>query len=142
MEDEAAILAVRRWLALDELQEDAQRWLMKLYAWTGQRGAALRQYRECVRVLEQELGVPPLPETTQLYQAILENQLPARPVAEAPAQAEGPSLINAIEGYPFTGREPELGQLLNIYWTGAGQGALVLIEGEAGIGKTRLAERF
>lgn len=141
-EDENAILAVRRWLALDELQEDAHRFLMKLYAWTGQRGAALRQYRECVRILEQELGVPPLPETTQLYQAILENQLPTRPVVEMPISPQHPTFQIQPEGYPLTGRETELGQLLNIYWTGAGQGALVIIEGEAGIGKTRLAEEI
>ncbi len=141
-EDEAAILAVRRWLALDELQEDAHRLLMKLFSWTGQRGAALRQYRECVRILEQELGVPPLPETTRLYQAILENQLPARPVGEMPPAPDAPAIPNVPESYPLTGREAELAQLLNIFWTGAGQGALVLIDGEPGIGKTRLAEEI
>ncbi|HWQ83471.1 MAG TPA: AAA family ATPase, partial [Anaerolineales bacterium] len=141
-DDNEAIQAVRRWLALDELQEDAHRLLMKLYAWTGQRGAALRQYRECVRILEQELGVPPLPETTQLYEAILENQLPARPAAETPAIPEYPANPTPGEGYSLTGREAELGQLLNIYWTGAGNGAFVVVEGEAGIGKTRLAEEI
>ena len=49
---------------------------MKLYAWSGQRTAALRQYRESVRLLDEELGVPPLEETTELYQAINENRLP------------------------------------------------------------------
>jgi len=142
LQDTQAILSVRRWLAMDELQEAAQRWLMKLYAWAGQRGTALRQYRECVRVLEQELGVPPLTETTQLYQAILENQLPARPLAEPPARVEQPVNLSAPEDYPLTGRDAELGQLQNIYWTGSGRGALVLIEGEAGVGKTRLAEEI
>ncbi len=57
---DAAIQAARRWLALDSLREEAHRQLMQLYEWSGQHGAALRQYRECVRVLEQQLGVPPL----------------------------------------------------------------------------------
>src|SRR5205085_11329466 len=75
-----AIGYARRWLALDPLHEPAHRQLMLLYAWAGQRAAALHQYRECVRVLDQELGVPPLGETTQLYQAIKENQAPPPPV--------------------------------------------------------------
>ena len=74
-----AIAYARRWSALDPLLEEAHRQLMTLYAWAGQRNAALRQYRECVRILEQELSVPPLEETGQLYQVILENRLPPPP---------------------------------------------------------------
>ena len=48
---EAAIAHARRWLALDILHEPAHRLLMTLYAWSDQRAAALRQYRECVRIL-------------------------------------------------------------------------------------------
>src|SRR5262249_26530716 len=51
-----AIVYARRWLALDALHEPAHRALMQLYAWSGQRSAALRQYRECVRVLHENLG--------------------------------------------------------------------------------------
>src|ERR687897_2061318 len=76
---EAAIAHARRWLAMDPLHEPAHRMLMALYAWSDQRAAALRQYRECVRVLDQELGVTPLEETTLLYRAIQENDLPPRP---------------------------------------------------------------
>src|SRR3712207_4301001 len=77
---EEAISYARRWLALDPLHEPAHRWLMQLYAWAGQRAAALRQYRECVRVLEEELGVSPLEETTRIYEAIQENDLTPPPV--------------------------------------------------------------
>ena len=76
---EQAVSYGRRWLALDHLHEPAHRWLMQLYAWAGQRAAALRQYRECVRVLEGELGVSPLEETTRIYEAIKENDLPPPP---------------------------------------------------------------
>ena len=65
-----AIDVARRWLALDPLREAAHRELMRLYAWDGRRTAALRQYEECVRILEEELGVPPEPETDQLHRAI------------------------------------------------------------------------
>jgi DNA-binding SARP family transcriptional activator len=87
-EFEAPIGYARRWLALDPLHEPAQRQLMRLYAWAGQRNAALRQYAECVRLLERELGVPPQTATTDLYNAIKENRLP--PAAELPPSPPAP----------------------------------------------------
>ena len=84
---EAGITHARRWLALDPLHEPAHRQLMLLYAWAGQRAAALRQYREAVRVFDQELSVAPLGETTALYEAILENHLPLPPKQTAAAAA-------------------------------------------------------
>jgi predicted ATPase/class 3 adenylate cyclase len=69
-EFERAIAYARRWLALDPLREAAHRCLMRLYAWSGQRAAALRQYGECERILREELGVPPGEETTQVYEGI------------------------------------------------------------------------
>ncbi|HKQ02042.1 MAG TPA: BTAD domain-containing putative transcriptional regulator, partial [Actinomycetes bacterium] len=58
-----AVDAARRWLALDPLHEPAHRQLMRIYTWSGRRGAALRQFQACQRVLEEELGVEPLEET-------------------------------------------------------------------------------
>ena len=52
-----AIAAARRRLALDPLHEPAHRQLIRRYAAGGDRSAALEQYRECVRVLDRELGV-------------------------------------------------------------------------------------
>ena len=75
-------------LALDPLHEPAHRRLISCYAASGRRGDALRQYRECVRVLDRELGVRPLAETTELYNAVNEGRSPA--VAEAPAAVAGP----------------------------------------------------
>lgn len=63
-----AINTVQRWLALDPLHEPAHRSLVQLHALNGDRAAALVQYRECVRILSRELGVPPLAETTRLYE--------------------------------------------------------------------------
>jgi len=70
----SAIPHARRWLALDPLHEPAHRELMALYARSGQRAAALRQYEECERVLQEELGVPPSPETRELYEQIRDGQ--------------------------------------------------------------------
>ncbi len=83
-EYEAAIACARRWLALDALHEPAHRRLMQLYAWAGQYAAALRQYQECARLLEEELGAPPDAETTALYEAIRTKQL-LLPTTELPA---------------------------------------------------------
>ncbi|HSO52876.1 MAG TPA: BTAD domain-containing putative transcriptional regulator, partial [Actinomycetes bacterium] len=81
-----AVDAARRWLALDPLHEPAHRQLMRIYTWSGRRGAALRQFQACQRVLEDELGVEPLEETVAVHEAIQSNRLPPPPeVASAPA---------------------------------------------------------
>ncbi len=67
---EAAIPYARRWVALDPLREPAQRQLIQVYDQAGQPAAALRQYEEYVKLLEEELGLPPEEETTTLYEAI------------------------------------------------------------------------
>jgi DNA-binding SARP family transcriptional activator/Tfp pilus assembly protein PilF len=147
---EEGVSHARRWLALDPLHEPAHRWLMQLYAWSGQRAAALRQYRECVRVLEEELGVSPLEETTHIYEAIQENDLPPPPVLSKDRfptprveEREAPSGGAASpHDEQLVGREREWESLLGAY-EAAGMGEhLVVLEGEAGIGKTRLAEEF
>ena len=91
-----AVKLARRWLALDPLHEPAHRLLMALYARDGQQVAALRQYEECVRLLEEELAVEPEAATEELYEAIRTRQFPPeRPEqlsveveASAPATAE------------------------------------------------------
>ena len=53
-----------RLLEHDPFQEVAYRALMTAFAATGDRSAALRQYKQCVQILQDELGAEPLPETT------------------------------------------------------------------------------
>ena len=67
---ETAIAYARRRLALNPLHEPAQYELMALYAQAGQQAAALRQYEMFVKLLDDELGVPPKTETITLYEAI------------------------------------------------------------------------
>jgi DNA-binding SARP family transcriptional activator/Tfp pilus assembly protein PilF len=153
-EFERAIEYARRLLALDPLHEPAHRSLMELYVWAGQRAAAVRQYRECVRIFEQELGVSPLEETTRLYQEIKENQAPPLPVAPQSQplalQAESsppPPLREAsptiqVPGNPLVGRSAEWAALLRSYEAAGVNGHVMILEGEAGIGKTRLAEEL
>ena len=119
---------------------------MQLYAWNRQRSAALQQYRSCVRILETELGVSPLAETTSLHQAIQMNtlapwqkpsstELPEPPAEIVPASA-------APVAAPLFGREKELAAVQQVYGQVGPEGRFLALAGEAGIGKTYLAEAF
>lgn len=149
-EFEPAIEYARRWLTLDPLHEPAQRRLMELYARSGQRAAALRQYQESQRILDEELGVPPAEETTYLAERIRTGQVdaPVAGPAPAPSPAKLPAFLdsptdNLPPVAPFVGRQVELNQLENhLQLAGRGQGRVVLITGEAGSGKTALVRAF
>ncbi len=134
-----AIRYAQRRLELDPLHEPAHRQLIRLMAWNGDRAAALTQYRACVRVLSSELGVAPLPETTDLYQGISEGGLepPAVVAVEPPAR---PGTRSAE--LPLVGRQDEWRALGDAYERVGPHGHAMVVEGEAGIGKTRLAEAF
>lgn len=142
---EAALPPAHRLLGLDPLNEAAYRHLMSLYAHMGRRDAALRQYRECVRALEEELGVEPLDETTELYEAIRTGKYPQErlqaeraPVSEQSSRAQ----TEQAERLPLVGRELEMARLKAIYSGVQSKGHLAVLTGETGIGKTRLAEEF
>src|SRR5580700_6214275 len=82
----------RRWLQLDPLHEPAHQAIIRLHGWSGQRSAAMRQYRSLVRVLDRDLAVRPLPETTRLYEDVRAGRLgppPVRSAAPSPAAAGG-----------------------------------------------------
>jgi TolB-like protein/Tfp pilus assembly protein PilF len=68
--DEAIEVLDRR-LTMDPACEPAHRNLMKLFAKSGRRSDALRQYQVCIDALERELGAMPGIETKNTYQAIL-----------------------------------------------------------------------
>ena len=135
-----AILLARRWLSLNPLHEPVHRRLMELFALKGERGAALRQYRECVRVLDTQLGVSPVDETIELYRAIQEErvQAPSTPPRPKPPRTVAPTRA-APDRPPLVGRADEWDALQAAYEKLSAEGRLVVIEGEAGIGKTSLA---
>ena len=134
--DQAVTIAVRL-LGLDPVQEPVHRALMRLYARQGRRGAALRQYQICVEVLDRLLGVEPERETKELYREILQT-------SSASARIDEPLRRPAhltTSSTALVGRTAEMATLRQrLDDARQGRGAIGLIQGEAGIGKTRLVE--
>ncbi len=142
---EKGIAHARAWLALDRLHEPAQQMLMRLYFLSGQKSAAVRQYQECERLLEQELGQPPAPETLNLYEEIRREAPPeARRVQpsldkiKSPAGTPDIPLTKTKFFLPKVPRtilhRPRLVSQLNQ----CAEMPLTLISASAGFGKTTL----
>jgi DNA-binding SARP family transcriptional activator len=135
-EFEQAIAVIIRWLALTFLNEEASQRLMRLHFATGNRVAALQAYEAFRALLASEIHAEPTPETMALAERIR---------ATAPAHHAQPRVSAASSPFtaPFVGRTREYGLLLEHYYLACqGQLHVVLLEGEAGIGKTRLATEF
>ncbi|MFC7533023.1 ATP-binding protein [Actinoplanes sp. GCM10030250] len=119
-----AIGYAERARALDPLAERPYRTLIRLYDEAGDRARAVRVYHDCVTVLEEELGVAPSAQTRARYEALLPSG------GAAPRGTEDAALV---------GRGPQRRRLIEL-WRAAPH--LVVLTGEPGIGKTRLAEEF
>lgn len=139
-EYEPAIEYARQLLAINPLQEETHRQLMYLHYALDDRNAALQQYRACVRLLDEELGIEPLPETQALAREIEERVNPEHLQAVSPQAiiAKYPEL-----GAPFVGRSQEFARLKAAWDRAAkGDGCSLFVSGEAGIGKTRLTQEL
>jgi DNA-binding SARP family transcriptional activator/tetratricopeptide (TPR) repeat protein len=149
-EYEAGLHFGRRLLVLEPWREGTHRQMMRLLAWSGQRGAALAQYASCRQALADELGVDPAAETTQLYEQIKAGELetPVSPPVRWPDfSVQLPSFLEGVEesvGEPtFVAREAELARLDEFLEAAlAGHGQVTFVTGEAGQGKTALIQAF
>jgi DNA-binding SARP family transcriptional activator/tetratricopeptide (TPR) repeat protein/ABC-type cobalamin/Fe3+-siderophores transport system ATPase subunit len=150
---DSAVQTALRLLALDPLQEPVHRALMQLYAETGRRGSALRQYQRCVATLQQQLRTEPEAETKALYHEILrrrrhvmpdEHSQPIRAVTAEPT-SHHPELTEPPPAWepPLVGRQREVALLTEaLDGALAGRGRLVVLIGEAGAGKSRLVSEL
>jgi DNA-binding SARP family transcriptional activator/tetratricopeptide (TPR) repeat protein len=136
----AAIRYVQWLLSRDAFREDAVRQLISLRYEAGDRAGALHEFERFSQHLREEMNVEPMPETVALHEVIARNGRLATtvPIIETRRGEEKTRLT-----LPFVGREVEMEQL-RTQWSRAarGRGGLVLIGGEAGIGKTRMANEL
>ncbi len=114
----------------DEFQEVHQREAIRLHLLLGERAEGLRRYEAYAQLLNNELGLQPLPETQALTRTLRE------PMAASPDTAAPTRHLPRVPGLPLIGRRAE--------WTALQRAtaALTLVTGEPGIGKSRLAEAF
>ncbi len=135
----------RRALAIDYFQESFHRWLMTAHSIMGDRTLAIAHYEELCNTLMRELDAEPDPATTALVNRIKSQPEMAppirRPDPEPTALPAAVSFRLATSSMPLVGRASLLNEVLgSLAPQEIGEGAFVLLHGEAGIGKTRLVE--
>jgi DNA-binding SARP family transcriptional activator len=139
-------------MADDPFDEGAHRLFMSACAAAGERAKALETYARLSSRLAEELGTDPAPETHDVYLAILRQRHPGDPGrrdARPARDGTHPAGSGGLSGRPGSGaasqgpvgRDRELAELAEAWAkAAAGEPGVILIVGEAGIGKTRLAE--
>ncbi|MCL4860685.1 MAG: AAA family ATPase [Caldilineaceae bacterium] len=148
-DDEGALWAAQRQLALEPWLESAHRQVMRLLAQRGQRAAAIAQYHRCRQVLAEELRVAPDAETSALYEQIQRGD-PGKVARRQGDKGTAAHLVTPSPPHPITpapnlplfitplvGRAQALAEIEALLQR-PGVRLLTLV-GPGGMGKTRLA---
>jgi DNA-binding SARP family transcriptional activator len=129
-----ALALAQEWVRHEPESEQAGRHLIRLHYLQGDRGAALAAFERLRTTLAQELGVDPMPDTLALVRHIEKGTQVARP-----APVSRPALpLSVLRPPVLAGRESAWRELLE----GFAADQVILISGEPGSGKSRLAEEF
>lgn len=131
---ETALRHARTLISVEPLAEEWHREVIRLYAMNGQPSAAERHYDEYRSALQEELnGAVPDLETEQLVERIRRDSVIIPPVLTSPDDVGSPFLGRSSERSALLGR---VNELVN------GKGGVVLVEGDPGMGKSRLMEEL
>ncbi len=131
----AAVRSAQRLLQHDPLHETTYRHLMRLYAVLDDQASAVRTYHTCVTVLERELATEPSWATREVYERLVQAK------KQRGSPAEHRQALMAVT--PLVGQKLAWTKLQKEWRdAAAGRPCLVALEGEAGIGKTRLTEEL
>ena len=141
-----ALAVVKKWVKAEPFDEGAQRRLMRLHALSGERVKAIQTYHAFAQSLRLELDTEPLPDTQALLHSIQNGH--------AVVESDTPNIIptqrrtatprpQSVSAFLFHWQKKEIASLVEANQAaGSGTGRLVLVTGEAGIGKTRLVQEY
>jgi DNA-binding SARP family transcriptional activator len=133
---DAAVELASRAVEAEPLRETAVVLAMQALTAAGDGARALTTYDAYRRLLADELGVDPSPEAAELYQRLLER-LPSR---RTPVTPVTPRHGRALGDLAFIGREQELRYLRQVLPGMDRPGAVALVSGVSGAGKSRLLD--
>lgn len=140
-----AVELCERAVTLDRFGEELRRRLMLYHYYAGEQAPALQLFRDYTEILRAELGTEPSAELTRLKEQIEARDVPG--VDEGRRRYPRPrrplKFPYSLSRPQFAGRDEEYAWLVErLREVQEGRGGAVAVEGEAGVGKTRLAEEF
>jgi len=133
----SALEAAERAVSLAPTSAQATTALLRALALTGDRAAALRRYAEYAEILRSQLGIAPEDSLVRLGERIRKDQIGPPPDSDA-------ARVAATRRLPLAGREAALAALTANWTFSVGQRTtgVAVVVGDAGLGKTRLAEEM